>query len=44
LSIETRDLSKEPKERRDKGKSTERNSKDIPKWIDNQFDLSYSKK
>ena len=44
ICIETRDLSKEAKERREKEKSTERNSKNIPQWIDDQFDLSYGKK
>lgn len=44
ICIETRDLSKKAKERREKEKSTERDPKDIPQWIEDQFDLSYSKK
>ena len=44
VCIETRDLSKEAKEQREKQKSTEKASKSLPQWIDEQFDLSYRKK
>lgn len=44
ICIETRDLSKEAKERREKEKSTGKATKSTSQWIDVQFDLSYSKK
>lgn len=44
VCVETRDLSKEAKERREKQKSIEKASKGLPQWIENQFDLSYKKK
>jgi glutaredoxin len=44
VCIETRDLSKEAKERREKEKSTDKVTKSPVQWIEDQFDLGYRKK